>query len=71
MKSITLILKNITNLLPYFLLVAIYFFFVNLEARKYKNVNTDSVKEDTISNDKPSIDDNNLIIRIPVIPYNQ
>jgi len=34
MKYITESIKNIKNLLPYLLLIAIYFFFVNLEARK-------------------------------------
>ena len=34
MKYITESIKNIKNLLPYLLLIAIYFFFVDLEARK-------------------------------------
>ena len=41
MKSIFMILKKIRNQLPYLLLVVIYFFFVNLEARKYnENIRT-------------------------------
>ena len=31
---ISTIIKNIRNLFPYFLLIAVYFFFVNIEARK-------------------------------------
>ncbi len=70
MYSISMI-KNIKNLFPYFLLVSIYFFFVNLEARKdddenrtIKKVNLQPVNNDNFSN-------NNSRIKIPVIPYNQ
>ena len=70
MKSIYAIIKNIRNLLPYLLLVAIYFFFVNIEARKDKNINLDTQKERKPTNIKSSIDDENLRIKIPVIPYN-
>ena len=67
MKSLVV---NIKNLIPYLILIAIYFLFINLEARKVKE-NIDSIdnKIDTssnISNKK----DNNLRISIPVIPYN-
>ena len=33
------ILKNVKNIIPYLLLVAVYFFFVNLEARKSQDRN--------------------------------
>ena len=67
MKSLVITIKN---LIPYLILIAIYFLFINLEARKVKE-NIDSIdnKIDTssnISNKK----DNNLRISIPVIPYN-
>ena len=67
MKSLVI---NIKNLIPYLILIVIYFLFINLEARKVKE-NIDSIdnKIDTssnISNKK----DNNLRISIPVIPYN-
>ena len=39
MKYITESIKNIKNLLPYLLLIAIYFFFVNLEAGRDKEAN--------------------------------
>ena len=70
MKKISTFLKNIRNLIPYVLLVAVYFFFVNLEARKEKNNNQNPVNKDTMSNYKSSIDDKNHRIEIPVIPYN-
>ncbi len=71
MKSLSILLKNIKNLLPYFLLIAIYFFFVNLEASKDTNNNLNAEKEKTLQNDISSIDDKKLRIKIPVIPYEQ
>ena len=66
-----MILKNIRNLLPYFLLVAIYFFFINLEARKEKHNNNDLLKKDMSADVKSRYDENNSRIQIPVIPYNE
>ena len=72
MKSISIILKNIRNLLPYFILIAIYFFFVNLEARKDTNNNIrNTEKVNKLPEAKISIDDQKFKIKIPVIPYNQ
>ena len=69
MKSIFNILKNIRNLLPYFFLISIYFFFINLEATKEKNNNRDTeYKNKTIENRSNSLDKEMRII-IPVIPY--
>ena len=69
MKSIFTILKNIRNLLPYFFLISIYFFFINLEATKEKNNNRDTeYKNKTIENKSNSLD-NEMRIIIPVIPY--
>ena len=65
MKSL---LNNLKNLLPYLLLVCIYFFFINIEARKTYNNNT---KQNDKRNDKKlDINKVNLRITIPVIPYN-
>ena len=66
MKSFVI---NIKNLIPYLILIAIYFFFVNLEARKGIN-NIDSIyrKIDTSAN-KSNKKDTNLRMSIPVIPY--
>ena len=71
MKSISIFLKNIKNLLPYFLLIAIYFFFVNLEASKNKENNQKSEKEKILSEDSSIYNMKNLRIEIPVIPYNE
>ena len=71
MKKLSIILNNIKNLLPYFLLIAIYFFFVNLEARKDKSKNQKEIKERILHQEKSSFEDKNLKITIPVIPYNK
>ena len=71
MRSIKNFLKDIKNLLPYFLLIVIYFFFVNLEARK-ENVESQNGENGNIGKVNKSINDNgNLRIKIPVIPYKQ
>ena len=72
MKSI---IENIKNLIPYFILISIYFFFVNLEARnkmnndQFDNKGLESKKEakTTIT----SKDKDNQIIFIPVIPFDK
>ncbi len=67
MKSLVI---NIKNLLPYLILISIYFFFVNLEARKEKiNIDSNDIKIDTSAN-KSNHKDTNLRMSIPVIPYN-
>tara|TARA_Y100001968_G_C18923766_1_gene510998 strand:- start:180 stop:395 length:216 start_codon:yes stop_codon:yes gene_type:complete len=71
MKKISIFLKNIRNLLPYILLIAIYFFFVNLEASNDKIKKLNSEKEAIFKDDKSTLDDNEYRIRIPVIPYDQ
>ncbi|WP_269610340.1 hypothetical protein [Prochlorococcus marinus] len=71
MKSILIILKKIRNLSAYFFLIAIYFFFVNLEARKDKNNNLNSEKENILPNDTAGFYKENIRIKIPVIPYKE
>ena len=71
MKSIFLFLKKIKDLLPYFLLITIYFFFINLETRKEKNNNRTIDKNHELTDDKSIISDKQLRIKIPVIPYKQ
>lgn len=62
-----LLLINLKNLIPYLFLVAVYFFFVNLEARKEQyNINNKPL----IKDDKTVNNDTNLRFSIPVIPYN-
>ena len=68
MKSIFLSIKN---LIPYLLLVVIYFFFVNIEAKKNYNFKKRTEIEkykDLNESNKNKLD--SLII-IPVIPYNK
>ncbi len=70
MKSILKILNNLRNLIPYFLLIATYFFFVNLEARKESK--KDLLRENDLiklSEDKSSSIKKQLRLAIPVIPY--
>ncbi len=71
-KSLFIKLKN---LLPYLLLVVIYFVFVNIEAKndqsKLKNKNKIIVNLEENDLMKSVITDNNKTITIPVIPFNQ
>ena len=66
---------NIKNSLPYLLLISIYFFFVNIEARKDRSRVDDINKIIEVerknmlirSDSKPS----NVRVSIPVIPYTE
>ena len=75
MDSILLLIKKIKNLIPYFILIAIYFFFVNLEAsnnklKNKKNIETKlNFKKD--KSKKKDFKSNNLKISIPVVPFKQ
>ena len=71
MKYITESIKNIKNLLPYLLLIAIYFFFVNLEARKDNETIRTNENEAKLIEEKSSEQNNQQRIKIPVIPYKQ
>ena len=65
-------LINVKNLLPYLILICIYFFFINVEARKTYNNSTKENDNNNTSNEKKSdIKKVNLRISIPVIPYNE
>ena len=68
------IFSKIKNLIPYLLLIAIYFFFVNLEARNIQTKNTKGKnKEKEFKYDKPSLENpgsrTGSRISIPVIPF--
>tara|TARA_B100000965_G_C19401421_1_gene673435 strand:+ start:570 stop:782 length:213 start_codon:yes stop_codon:yes gene_type:complete len=69
MKSLLISIKNIV---PYILLIGIYFFFVNLEARNelknYKK-NPNSKSNVNENNKIGHINNNSSRISIPVIPY--
>ena len=71
MKYITESIKNIKNLLPYLLLIAIYFFFVNLEARKDNETNRRKENEAKLIEEKSTEKNKQQRIKIPVIPYKQ
>tara|TARA_B100001250_G_scaffold42046_1_gene33252 strand:- start:2239 stop:2454 length:216 start_codon:yes stop_codon:yes gene_type:complete len=71
MKSLYILLKNIRNLLPYLILIAIYFFFVNLEAGKEKVNNRTIEKENNLHKNMSTVDETQFRLKIPVIPYNQ
>ena len=69
MKKLFLNIKNITS---YLLLIAIYFIFINIEARndlyETKSINQ---KKKSIEYNNKSINDDSIKISIPVIPFNQ
>ena len=71
MKPIYLLIKNISNLLPYIALIALYFFFINIEAKKNKNSKQIIKNEKMLTVDEKVLDKKTLRIEIPVIPYNQ
>ena len=69
MNSIYMILKKIRNQLPYLLLIVIYFFFINLEARK-ETINTKNIEKQYKFKDlQPNVDDRQRKVAIPVIPF--
>ena len=71
MKPI-LLLKNFKNLLPYFLLIALYFFFINLETRKEKiNNKIIEIEEQLVEDKSIGYDKKKLRIAIPVVPYKE
>ena len=71
MKSILLLLKKTVNLLPYFIVIVIYFIFISLEANKDKKYN--SVIENELDSSKSKkLDDENIFrLNIPVFPYKE
>ena len=64
-------IKNIRNLLPYLLLIAIYFFLVNLEAGKEKTPTSTNENEYMLRDNQSTEQIKQQKIRIPVIPYKQ
>ena len=70
MKLILMLLKNLKNVLPYFLLIALYFFFINLETRKEKINNKNIEVDKQLADDSlMDYDKEQLRISIPVVPY--
>ncbi len=72
MKPIFILLKNFKNLLPYFLLIALYFFFINLETRKEKiNNKIIEIEKQLVEDKSIGYDKKKLRIAIPVVPYKE
>ncbi len=71
MKYITETIKNIKNILPYLLLIALYFFFVNLESGKDKKTNRTNENESRLKDQKLTEQYNLQRIKIPVTPFKQ
>ena len=72
MKPIFKLLKNFKNLLPYFLLIALYFFFINLETRKEKiNNKIIQIEKQLVEDKSIGYDKKKLRIAIPVVPYKE
>ena len=69
MKPKYMIFKNLRNLLPYLVLIGIYFFFINIEAKKQKDSQKFIDGENNLSNKKTKLYEEQLKISIPVIPY--
>ena len=69
--KINKIIENVKDNIIYFLLIAVYFFFVNIEARKDKK--KDKFIEENNSNSiyKSKEKDKTIRIDIPVIPYKE
>ena len=71
MKSILLKLRN---LLPYLILVTVYFFLVNIEARKDEGKSQTEINNSEIKLKNEKKKNSNIInqkISIPVIPFSQ
>ena len=68
MHSISVLIKNIRNAIPYLILILIYFTFINIEAMKNSSTNNNIIEDTKINN--LNYNEENKIIPIPVIPYN-
>ena len=71
MKSIQLFIMGLKNLIPYLLLIVIYFFFVNLEAKKDNRNRKINEKKHDVINDTSNVIEKQQRIKIPVIPYQE
>ena len=64
------VLTNIKNLIPYLILISIYFILINIEARntqfRRQKINQSDNKDTSFNSD---IEHSNIRISIPVIPY--
>ena len=69
MKSIYNSIKIIKNIIPYLLLIATYFFFINLEARNDNEINQKINQKSNILKTTSNIDEKQQRVSIPVVPY--
>ena len=69
MKSIFSMIKILKMIVPYLTLIAIYFFFINLEARKQTHEKLIIEKPNNSTVNKSRLNNKNLRLKIPVIPY--
>ena len=72
MKSLLL---NIKNSIPYFILISIYFIFINIEAKNnqnnYLNNNKLVGQENKLQEEDSEVFGKKHTISIPIIPYKQ
>tara|TARA_Y100001968_G_C19388636_1_gene734302 strand:- start:675 stop:848 length:174 start_codon:yes stop_codon:yes gene_type:complete len=57
--------------MPYLALIALYFFFINIEAKKNKNFQRSIEVEKNLTDEEGKSDEKIFKVVIPVIPYNQ
>ncbi len=69
MKTIFMMIENLKKIIPYLTLIAIYFFFINLEARKQYKEKFIIEKANDSAHNKSSLNDKKERLKIPVIPY--
>tara|TARA_Y100001968_G_C19083874_1_gene584343 strand:- start:143 stop:361 length:219 start_codon:yes stop_codon:yes gene_type:complete len=66
-------ITNIKNLIPYFILISIYFLFINIEARntnfRQQKMNRIRESDNDDKSFKSDIEDSDIRISIPVVPY--
>ena len=62
-----MILKNLKNLIPYLVLIVIYFIFVNIEAKK--EINKLNEKKYNVQKEAQLNSNKEFKLKIPVIPY--
>ena len=69
--KIVLMLKNIKNLFPYFLLIGLYFLFINLETSNNEK-NKSIIMKKQLNDEKANREDQQQTrMSIPVIPYSK
>ena len=65
------VFTSIKDLLPYLILISIYFFFINIEARNEKDKNNKQQIKNVFNDNNLDVQDKIIRIKIPIIPYNK